>query len=296
MSIIDEIKQSYRQGGALTKLIYVNVAVFVVVRLIQVFFSFSSGSGSLADYPVLNWISVPSDPIELLMKPWTLITYMFVHYDFLHIIFNLIYLYWFGRIFLEFLNPRQLLGVYFLGGLSGALMYLLAYNLVPVLYQYNSSSILLGASASVMAILFTIARLRSDHQIYLMFFGAVKLKYIALAALIIDLISISSLSNTGGHLAHIGGAVFGYLYAGWFIKGKDVTLGFNKIMDGIATLFTPKSKLKVTHRRPMSDLDYNKRKLNDQQEVDRILEKIKASGYDSLTSQEKKTLFEASKK
>lgn len=296
MSIIDEIKESYKQGGALTKLIYVNVAVFIIVRLLQVFFSFSSGSGSLAHYPVLNWISVPSDPLELVFKPWTLITYMFVHYDFLHIIFNMIYLYWFGRIFLEFLNPRQLLGVYFLGGLSGALVYLLAYNFVPVLYQYNSSAILLGASASVMAILFTTARLRPDFKIHMMFFGPVKLKYMALAALILDLISISSMSNTGGHLAHIGGAAFGYLYADWFSKGKDVTIGFNRAMDSIITLFKPKSKLTVTHRRPMSDLEFNKRKLTDQQEVDRILEKIKASGYDSLTSQEKKTLFEASKK
>ncbi|MCU4176295.1 rhomboid family intramembrane serine protease [Carboxylicivirga sp. N1Y90] len=293
MSIVDEIKQSYRQGGALTRLIYINVGVFIAVRLIQVFFSLSTGS---VDSPLLQWISVPSDPMELLFKPWTLLTYMFVHYDFFHILINLLWLYWFGRIFLEFLNPRQFLGVYFLGGLSGALMYLLAYNLIPELYSNHSSSILLGASASVMAILFAIARLKADYQINLMFIGPVKLKYIALFALILDLVSISSLSNTGGHLAHLGGAGFGFLYAGMIMKGKDVTIGFNKAMDSLVSLFSRKSKLTVTHRRPVSDMEYNKRVVANQQEVDRILEKIKASGYDSLSSSEKKTLFEASKK
>ena len=293
MSIIDEIKQSYRQGGALTKLIYINVGAFIVIRLLQAIFSLSTGS---LDYPLLQWVSVPSDPLELLFKPWTLLTYMFVHYDFLHILFNMLWLYWFGRIFLEFLNPRQLLGVYFMGGISGAIVYLVAYNLLPGLYQFSANSILLGASASVMALLFTIARLRGDHQIYMMFIGPVRLKYLAIGALVLDLISISALSNTGGHLAHIGGALFGYLYAGWLGKGKDVTLGFNRMMDHVASTFSRKSKMKVTHRRPLTDMEYNKRKNIKQHEVDQILEKIKASGYDSLTSSEKKTLFDASKK
>lgn len=293
MSIVEEIKQSYRQGGALTRLIYINIGVFITVRLLQVFLSLSTGS---IDSPLLAWISVPSDPMNLIFKPWTLLTYMFVHYDFFHILINLLWLYWFGRLFLEFLNPRQLLGVYFMGGLSGALIYLLAYNLIPILYTNYPSSILLGASASVMAILFTIARLKADYQINLMFIGPVKLKYIALFALILDLVSISSLSNTGGHLAHLGGAAFGFLYAGSLIKGKDMTIGFNRGMDGLVSLFSRKSKMKVTHRRPVSDMEYNKRVVANQKEVDRILEKIKASGYDSLSSAEKKTLFEASNK
>ncbi len=286
MSIIDEIKHSYKNGGALTKLIYINIGVFIVIRLVQGFIQL----------PLLNWVSVPSAPMELLYKPWTIITYMFVHYEFMHILFNMLWLYWFGRIFLEFLNPRQLLGVYFLGGISGAIIYLLTYNLVPALYQYNSNTILLGASASVMAILFTVSRLRGDFKINLMFIGPVKLKFLALAMLIMDLISISSMSNTGGHLAHIGGALFGYLYAGWLGKGKDVTLGFNRMMDNVASTFSRKSKMKVTHRRPLTDLEYNKNKQDKQHEIDRILEKIKSSGYNSLSSEEKKTLFDASKK
>ncbi|MCU4165318.1 rhomboid family intramembrane serine protease [Carboxylicivirga caseinilyticus] len=293
MGIVDEIKQSYKQGGALIKLIYINIGVFVIIRLLQALFSLSTGS---LDYPLLQWVSVPSDPMELLFKPWTIITYMFVHYDFFHILFNMLWLYWFGKIFLEFLNPRQLLGVYFLGGITGAIIYLLAYNLVPGLYQFQSNSILLGASASVMAILFTMAKLRGDHKIYLMFIGGVKLKYLAIGSLVLDLINISALSNTGGHLAHIGGALFGYLYAGSLVQGKDVTIRFNRFMDKLATIFSKKSKMTVTHRRPMTDMEYNRKKVNKQHEVDRILEKIKSSGYDSLTSDEKKTLFDASKK
>nr|WP_321406925.1 rhomboid family intramembrane serine protease [uncultured Carboxylicivirga sp.] len=293
MGIVDEIKQSYKQGGALTKLIYINIGVFVIIRLLQALFSLSTGT---LDYPLLQWVSVPSDPMELLFKPWTIVTYMFVHYDFFHILFNMLWLYWFGKIFLEFLNPRQLLGVYFLGGITGAVIYLLAYNLVPGLYQFQSNSILLGASASVMAILFTMAKLRGDHKIYLMFIGGVKLKYLAIGSLVLDLINISALSNTGGHLAHIGGALFGYLYAGSLVQGKDVTIRFNRFMDKLATIFSRKSKMTVTHRRPITDMEYNRKKVNKQHEVDRILEKIKSSGYDSLTSDEKKTLFDASKK
>ncbi|MBS2210497.1 rhomboid family intramembrane serine protease [Carboxylicivirga mesophila] len=295
MSIVDEIKQSYRQGGVLTKLIYINIGVFIAIRLLQVFFSFSSGSGSAQYYPLLEWVSVPADLSKLLFKPWTLISYMFVHYDFLHILFNMLYLYWFGRIFLEFLNPRQLLGVYFLGGLLGVVFYLISYNLIPVLHQQVPYAILMGASGSVMAILFAIARYAPNHKIYLLFFGAVQLKYVALVALILDLISIPQLSNTGGHLTHIGGAAFGYFYGGSISQGRDVTMGFNRMMDRLATLFKPKSKLKVTHRRPMSDMEYNSRKVNKQQEVDRILDKIKKSGYDSLSKEEKQTLFDASK-
>lgn len=171
MSIIEEIKSSYKGGSTLTKLLYINIAVFIVIRLLQIFFSLPSGQSDFASYQLLNWLSIPSDLLELAMKPWTLISYMFVHFNFVHLIFNMLYLYWFGRIFLEFLNPRQLLGVYFLGGISGAVVYLIAYNLLPILYFYFSSAILMGASASVMAILFSIARYMPNHTVYLLFSG-----------------------------------------------------------------------------------------------------------------------------
>ena len=293
MGILDEIKQSYKQGGALIKLIYINIAVFVILRLLQI--PFSLGLGSLGDFSLLTWLSTPADLTALLFKPWTLLTYMFVHYDFLHILFNMLYLYWFGRIFLEFLNPRQLLGVYILGGLTGVLFYLVSYNLIPIFQEQVPIAILMGASGSVMAILFAIARYAPEHKMHLLFFGAVRLKYIALIALILDLISIPQLENTGGIITHLGGAAFGYLYGSSISKGTDMTLGFNRLMDRLVNWFKPKSKLKVTHRRPMTDMEFNARKINQQKEIDRILEKIKASGYDSLSKEEKQTLFDASK-
>ncbi len=293
MSIIDDIKRSYKQGEVLTKFIYINIGVFVTVRLLQVFFSFSGGPG--ADYPLLRWISVPSEPSLLLVKPWTLFTYMFVHYEFIHFIFNILVLYWFGKLFMAFFTPRQFVGVYLLGGLAGALLYFISYNTIPVLYTHFPSSLLMGASASIMAILFAATRYRPEFTVEMMFFGPVKLKYIALIYFLLDLISISALNNAGGHFAHIGGAALGWYFAVQLLKGKDITNGFHKFIDRITTLFNRKPTLTVSYKRPVSDMEFNAKKVNRQAELDRILEKIKKSGYDSLTKQEKKTLFEESK-
>lgn len=295
MGIWEEIKDSYRWGSVLTRLIYINIAVFVILRLVQTVLTLTTGPYGEADYPLLLWLSLPSDPATLIFRPWTLITYMFVHYNFLHVLFNLLYLYWFGKLFLEFLKPRQLLGVYLLGGLAGALLYLFAFNLIPSFYSFFPSSILMGASASVMAILFAVSTYRPNHTIYLLFIGAARLKYIALAALLIDLISIPTLDNTGGHLAHLGGALMGYLYAQLLLKNTDITKPITVITTSVQNLFKPRTKLTVAHKKPLSDMEYNALKVKKQQEVDRVLEKIKTSGYESLTQDEKKTLFEASK-
>ena len=289
MSIVDEIKRSYHQGGALTKFIYVNIGVFIVVRLLQIFFSFAGGPG--AGYPLLMWISVPSDLGALLVKPWTVLTYMFVHYEFIHFIFNVLVLYWFGRLFLMFFSSRQFVGVYFLGGIAGAVMFIVVSNLIPTL----GHSILMGASASVMALLFAASVYRPNFTVYLVFFGQVKLKYIALVYFIIDLISISALQNAGGHFSHIGGAALGWYFAKQLMKGRDITMGFSRLADKIGGLFHKKSRMSVTYKRPMSDMEYNARKIKKQAELDRILEKVKRSGYDSLSKDEKKTLFDASK-
>ncbi len=297
MSIADEIKESFKQGGALTRLIYVNIGVFVVVRIIAAVFALG---GALGWSEVLvSWLSVPADPLSLLFKPWTIITYMFLHYEFLHILFNMLYLFWFGRLFLNYFNSRQLLGVYFMGGISGALLYILSYNFLPGLQHYTPGAIMMGASASVMAILFATARYAPNFKVHLMFLGQVKLMHLALVLFVLDLISISSMSNTGGHLAHIGGALFGVLYASRLRKGKDSTLQFNRFMDRLFSIFGKGRKMKVTYggsKRPMTDMEYNARKKKQQQSVDRILEKIKRKGYDSLTAEEKRTLFDASNK
>ncbi len=294
MGIADEIKLSFRKGGIITKLIYINLSVFVVIRLLQVFYSFSNGLSAQADYPLLGWISVPSRPLELLQKPWTLISYMFVHYEFLHILFNLLCLYWFGRIFLMFFSEKKLLQLYFIGGFFGAVAFFIGFNFIPILYRLSPSSMLMGASASVLAVLFAAARYAPDYRVNLVLIGEVRLKYIALIYFVLDLISIAALANTGGHLAHLGGALAGIMMGYVWGKNRASQSREPELSTIFASIFIRKSKMKVTHRRPLSDMEYNAIKTNRQREVDRILDKVKVSGYDSLTREEKKTLFDAS--
>lgn len=294
MGIVEEIKMSYRRGGIVTKLIYINLIVFVTIRVLQAFFSFSNGLTAQNDYPLLSWISVPANPLQLLVKPWTLVSYMFVHYEFLHILFNMLCLYWFGRVFLTFFSEKKLLQLYFLGGLFGAVAFLIGYNFIPILYRMAPSSMLMGASASVLAILFAAARYAPNFRLNLVLIGEVRLKYIALTYFVIDLISIPTLANTGGHLAHLGGALAGILMGYYWARHGVRRSREPELTTIFSSLFTKKSKMKVTHRRPLTDMEYNAIKTNRQREVDRILDKVKASGYDSLTKEEKKTLFDAS--
>jgi membrane associated rhomboid family serine protease len=298
MSILTEIRESFRHGTILTRLIYINIGVFLIFRFIQLFMVLGGFSPDMI-HPWLAFFSIPAEPFALLMHPWTPFTYMFLHFDFLHLLFNVLYLYWFGRLFLQIIGPGPFLKTYLIGGLSGALMYFLAINFLPAFYSHFSSTILLGASASAMAILFAVARYQPEFSVYLVLIGPVRLKYVALFALIIDLISISNLSNTGGHLAHLGGAAAG-LWLGWqwAIKGaptQKMTISKAGKSFKWPILFKKKSHLSVTHKRPLSDLEYNALKVHRQKLVDQILEKIKVSGYDSLNATEKKTLFEASK-
>lgn len=295
MSILNEIRYSYKQGSVLTKLIYINLTVFLLIRLLPfVLWVFGALESPQQGASMLQYVSVPSAPSDLLLKPWTLLSYMFVHYDFLHILFNMLCLFWFGRLFLDFMKPSQLLGVYIYGGLGGALAYLVSFNLVPVFISFAPSSILLGASASALAILFAVAAYSPNHQIYLMFIGPARLKYIALVYLLIDLVGMTTMENTGGHLAHLGGALVGYLYVASLRKGNDWAKPFGSKTGFKFNIFKKRAKMKVTHKRPLTDMEYNINKARRQQEVDRILEKIKRSGYDSLTKEEKKVLFEAS--
>lgn len=292
MSIIDEIKDSFREGSVLTKLIYANVGIFVVIRLLQAFYSLSSGN--VVSYPILAWFSVPSDIASLLLRPWTLLTYMFLHYEFLHILSNMLCLYWFGRLFMLFFDGRQLLRVYVLGGLCGAVLFIVGYHLIPALYPMSQSGMMMGASASVMAVLFTVTRYAPNFMVTVLLIGQIRLKYLALAYFIFDIISIPGLQNAGGHLAHIGGALFGFLLGYlWSTKGRpQMTVSNNSWLD---MLPWRRKNLKIVHKRPLTDMEYNYDKTKRSREVDRILEKVKSSGYESLTKEEKRTLFDASK-
>ncbi len=224
---------------------------------------------------------------------------MFLHEGFLHILFNMLWLFWFGKIFLEYLDQKKLLSVYLLGGLVGGALFILSYNVFPAFQQTLYGSIALGASAAVMAIVMTISFYVPDYKINMMFIGPLKLKYLALAVIVIDILSIQG-DNAGGHIAHLGGALFGFVYASQIRKGKDISRGFNRIMDWVFSLFKRRSKLKVEYKRPAgkseTDIEFKQRKAGEQKEIDHILEKISKSGYDALSKKEKEILFRSSKK
>ena len=296
-NIIDEIKQSFNKGNYLTRLIYINAGIFLVVKLLSVIFTLLGISNIWISY-----LELPAFLQTLLKQPWSIITYMFMHHDFIHLIFNLLTLYWFGKMFIGYFSQKQLVGLYFLGGIGGALFYMLAYNFVPSLSSHLFLSYLIGASASVMAIIFALVRYIPDEEVHLALIGPVKLKYLGIAMLVLDVIGTTSI-NAGGSIAHIGGAVTGYFFAQLIINsGKDITEPINRVIGWVNDLFKQNKKPKFTVHRNTSktdeewNMENKNRKRENNEEIDRILEKIKKSGYANLSDEEKKRLFDLSNK
>jgi membrane associated rhomboid family serine protease len=293
MGIWEDIKNSFHKGNYLTRLIYLNVALFLAISIVSVI-------GFLLKNPLISEktisiLAIPASLKALLVKPWTIITYMFTHKDIWHILFNMLWLYWFGRIFLEYLDQRKLVAVYILGGISGAIVYVLSFNIFPVFTDQVSSSVAIGASASVIAVVIAIAAYVPNYTIPLFLLGRIRIIYVALVIFILTSI-MDFPDNSGGKLAHIGGALFGYLYILNMRKGRDIGKGINRIIDSIATFLMPRKKLKVTYKKPGTDYEYNKIKAEHQLKINIILDKISKGGYDSLTKEEKETLFKESQK
>jgi membrane associated rhomboid family serine protease len=289
--IFTNLKQNFKVGDVLTKLIYINVGVFVLIRLVSVFLMlFNINSTSF-----LQYLQFPSSPELFLYRPWTVFTYMFTHFDVLHILFNMLWLYWFGKLFLTYWGERQLGGLYVWGGIAGAVLFMLSYNIFPYFQHLANDSYLMGASASVMAIVFAVAFYQKDLEVNLLIVGKVKLIYLAIFTFVIDLLAITS-SNAGGHLAHIGGALLGIYFAVQIQKGKDLTRPMNRLIDWFVNLGKRKPKMKVSYKRTETDYEYNARKHQEIVDLDSILDKLKRSGYESLSSDEKKRLFDASRK
>ena len=292
-----KLRQRFGASTMLMKLIYINIAVFLVLRIIGIGY-FVAGSG---DMEFLRYVEVPSLPAVLLARPWTIITYMFAQYDFLHILFNMLWLYWFGVIFVEFFSAKQLCGLYVIGGIAGAMLYILAYNLLPPFSGQASS--LIGSSAAVIAIVIGISLYAPDYKLNLLFIGAVSLKWIAIVTIGIDLLSIDS-ANAGGHIAHLGGALVGILFALSIKRGRDITRPVNMVLNLFATMLDRKPRFDrpVTGRRAYHYAPQAKpggktaMSSEDEAILDKILDKIKQSGYTSLTEDEKKRLFEVSRK
>ena len=291
---ITDLKRKFQQGDIVLRLVYVNVAEFLAGTLVPFFLTLFN----VPFLPWMNYLELPAWTEVFIRRPWTLITYMFMHAGVLHILFNMLWLFWFGRLFLAFFSSKHLRGLYFLGGICGGLLYMLAYNVFPYFQNAVYSSYLLGASASVLAIVVAVSVRESNYPVQFLFIGTVRLKYVALFMVVLDLLFMTS-DNAGGHIAHLGGALAGWWFAAGLQSGHDATKWINLVCDWFAGLGRPvrrKPKMKVHYGGRQADYEYNARKKEREAEIDRILDKLRKSCYNSLTDDEKKSLFDASKK
>ncbi|MHB1179924.1 MAG: rhomboid family intramembrane serine protease [Daejeonella sp.] len=281
-SIFSELYDKvFRSGNPLYLFIGINVLAFLVINLFAAGEFLTAGHTPGADWLALQ-LSMPAYYSAIPYKFWTIFTYMFTQRGFFHLLFNMLWLYWLGIIFLDFLNKRQFIFTYLAGGVMGALFYMLAYNLIPVFSGSVERSFLIGSSASVMAIVVAAATLVPNFTIHLLFFGGVKLKYLALVYFILDIIGISG-TEPGGSIAHVGGAVLGFIYIRQLNNGND-----------LSTIFKARSRFKVVKNKNIRPAQAAN--LPDQAAIDRILDKISKSGYQSLSKAEKEQLFKASNK
>ncbi len=299
MAFIDDIKRFWQAGNLLQHIIIINVAVFLVFKVLAVGAALFAADLS----PVLSFTSLPSTLSALLHKPWTLITYMFVHISLWEILFNMLWLYWLGRIFLEFFTPKQLGGLYFLGGIGGAALFILAYTALPALSGQQVA--LMGSSAAILAIVVGTAIYAPDYRINLLLFGQISLKWVALITVFIDFLGLES-GNTGGHLSHLGGILVGLWFGLAIRNGHDITRWLNAAIDWVVNLFSGKqwhmekrnagTQRHNPHRQNGGNARQHKPQPPTESEIDAILDKLKQNGYAALSDEEKATLFRASGK
>lgn len=303
-SILDDFKFAFKTGNILNQLIIINVVMFVVLGVLGVFFKITGNE--LLFYNITLYFELPSNLNQLLYQPWSLITYFFYHQEIFHILFNMLFLYWFGRIIAEYLGQNKVLGIYVWGGIFGGLLYLLIYNVIPFYQPAVGNSYLLGASGGVIAIVVGAATFMPNFAIHLIFLGPVKLKYIAAFYVITSLLQ-STGSNAGGEIAHLGGALAGWLFITQLRNGNDWSRVLVQLITWVKSLFKPQPKIKVSYRkaskstsksssrRSAGGSSSSKKGNASQDEIDAILDKISEKGYDALTKEEKQKLFNASK-
>jgi membrane associated rhomboid family serine protease len=283
--IVENIKAIYNRGGMFLKLLFINVAIFVVLNVFI---------GGLMQFDLLNWFSFDSILLDNLTKPWSILSYMFIHANFMHILFNMMILFFVGGIFEQLLGAKKVLSTYILGGLGGALLFIITQNIFPLLINSGAST-LLGASAAVMALFVGLAAYRPNMEMALFGVFKVKLFILAIIYVALDLLRVGDPDGVA-HFAHLGGAAWGYYMGSQLKKGKDVSAWFDNWIDVILALFKPKSKMKVTYSKnkktkpPRDDYAYNAQKQSNQQKLDAILDKIKVGGYETLSSAEKEFL------
>ncbi len=286
MNQIEQLKYKYARLNVLEKIIAINVIVFLFAvlfkRVIPSFFS---------------WIYLPSDFFTFLIKPWAIVTYGFLHFDFLHMLFNMLWLYFLGRIMLNLFSPKMALNIYFMGIIAGGATFLFGYNLFPNIFSTNAY--VLGASAGVRALLIFLCTYMPNKDIRFFTFN-LKLWWIGAVLIGLDVLGIVNGNNEGGSLAHIGGAILGFVYAKQLAGGQDIGKGFGRFIDWISSLFKAKKRttMKTVYKQKNSVAGYKKeefKQFNNQKKIDAILDKISKSGYDSLSKEEKEYLFKAGK-
>jgi membrane associated rhomboid family serine protease len=281
MSLINDLKSKFISASIIQQLIYVNVSVFIITLILSSF----SGLFENRTNIIFEWFSLSSSFDQLITKPWTLISYGFLHSGFLHILFNCLILHFFGRLFLEYFTQKQALNFYILGTLFGGLAYLVSYNYFP-LFEGRVHT-LVGASAGVTAIVVGIATYIPNYQLQLRIFGYVKLWKLAGVFILFDLISLAG-GNGGGHIAHIGGALFGYFYV------SQSSNNSSNIFSWFSEFFSKRKKPLQTVYKSTKKKNTRKSADDKQAKIDSILDKISKTGYETLTKEEKEFLFKQS--
>jgi len=295
---LEDLKRFFKDSSILPRLMIINIGVWVLIQVAFVIGWAFNRSDITVEMAILDYLALPASLDLLIYRPWTLLTYMFLHTSFWHILFNMLWLYWFGKIFTQYLSQRQLLITYLIGGLAGGLLYILAYNALPVFANDMVLARALGASASVMAIVAAISFYVPNYTINLIFLGRVKIFYLALALFVLDFFMIRH-GNAGGHIAHIGGAIYGFFYVYYLRKGRDFSKIFPRFSGKSDWINRVRRKRKTKTKeaaRPKSDEEFNRERAAKQKRIDHILDKISRSGYDSLTKEEKELLFNQSNK
>lgn len=294
---IETALKRFASATMLMKIVVINIAVFLVLNIISIVMIFAGEESGR--FIVEQWVAMPGNFGRLARHAWTPLSYMFSQIEPLHLIFNMLWLYWFGIVFQLLSTPKRMIGLYLLGGLGGAALYLLAVNTIP--YFAGHGGLLIGSSASVIAIVTATAIMAPDYRMNLLFLGAVSLKWIAIVTIGIDLLSVTG-SNAGGHIAHLGGAAVGAIFALGLKRGHDITAPLNSLIDAIVNLFRRRPKVRPSRFRTSAAPSAPRPKAPsaasaaDQAELDKILDKIKKSGYSSLTADERARLFDVSRR
>ncbi len=294
-SILDEFKNAFnRPNNGLMKILVINLVVFLALIFFRVILAFS-GAGEVYEL-ILRQLMLPAALDDFIVKPWTLITYFFTHEGFFHILFNMLFVYWFGSLILEFLGSQKLVNLYVLGGLAGGIFYILMYNTLPYFAGQVETSRMLGASAGVYAVVVGAATFMPNYTISLILLGPVRIKYIALFYVILSFAQ-SAGPNAGGQLAHLAGAGLGFIYIKQLQNGNDLGKPLTSFFTFIKSFFVRQPKVKVSYRNTQKKSNGRTvgKTTSKQDEIDTILDKISESGYDSLSKEEKQKLFDASK-